>query len=66
MTVSSDFATMADFFTANPDVDLVIFFNRTSNTDVSVSSASPAGGPTSGNNLTSLDSGDAIIIHTNN
>ncbi|MEQ9616598.1 MAG: hypothetical protein RLN60_01040 [Phycisphaerales bacterium] len=66
VTVTQDYASMDDFFSDNPDVDYVILFDRTSAANVNVASASPAGGPVSANDLTSLSSGDAIIIHTNN
>ena len=63
VTVTMDYDDIVDFFTANPDIDFAIDFDRTSDTEVEVSSAAPAGGPNSANDLTSVDAGDTLIVH---
>lgn len=61
-TVTSNHATSASFFTANAKSDYIIKFFNNGDT-ILVDSAAPAGGPTSPNDLTSIDAPCAAFIH---
>ncbi len=61
-TVTSNHATSASFFTANAKSDYIIKFFNNGDT-ILVDSAAPAGGPTSPNDLTSIEAPCAAFIH---